>query len=359
MRSPRLLIAATLAAGLAAAAPAGASNPQNAGLQVALRAQGLYLGRIDGIVGPATVRAARAFQRQEGLPVTGRADPRTRRALGPLGRPLFGSRTLRSGAFGWDVAVLQFLLVRQGLGAPVNGYFDHPTLTALKAYQRALHLAPDGIAGPATMAALGLQRRVPAPATLALRETTVSTRVYVVRPGDTLTHLARRFGTSVSKLARLNHLDPARYLLIGKHLRVPAVATVTASAPVEEVRASLAHWASVYGVDPRLVRALAWMESGYQQRVVSSVGAEGVMQLLPETWDYAERVLVGHAVPHTADGNVHLGVAYLSHLLRAFNGDERLALAGWYQGERAVRAHGIYNQSKTFVADVLALRERM
>ena len=209
------------------------------------------------------------------------------------------------------------------------------------------------------MAALGLQRRVPAPATLAVRETTVSTRVYVVRPGDTLTHLARRFGTTVSKLAKLNGLDPARYLLIGKHLRVPAVATVTASAPVEEVRASLGHWASVYGVDARLVRALAWMESGYQQRVVSSVGAEGVMQLLPQTWDYAERVLVGHAVPHTADGNVHLGVAYLSHLLHVFNGDERLALAGWYQGERAVRAHGIYNQSRTFVADVLALRERM
>ena len=121
MRSPRLLLAATLAAGLAAAAPAGASNPQHAGLQVALRAQGLYLGAIDGIVGPATVRAARAFQRQEGLPVTGRADPRTRRALGPLGRPLFGTRILRAGAFGWDVAVLQFLLVRQGLGAPVNG----------------------------------------------------------------------------------------------------------------------------------------------------------------------------------------------------------------------------------------------
>ena len=125
------------------------------------------------------------------------------------------------------------------------------------------------------------------------------------------------------------------------------------------MRASLAHWAGVYAVDARLVRALAWMESGYQQRVVSSVGAEGVMQLLPQTWQYAEQVLVGHAVPHTADGNVHLGVAYLNHLLHAFNGDERLALAAWYQGERAVRAHGIYNQSRTFVADVLALRERM
>jgi hypothetical protein len=52
-------------------------------------------------------------------------------------------------------------------------------------------------------------------------------------------------------------------------------------------------------------------------------------------------------------------VAYLSHLLHVFHGDARLALAGWYQGERAVRKHGVYKVSKTFVTDVLALRQRM
>jgi peptidoglycan hydrolase-like protein with peptidoglycan-binding domain len=361
MRSPRLILAAALAAGLAAAAPAGASNPQHAGLQVALRAQGLYLGPIDGVVGPATVRAARAFQRREGLPATGLADARTRRALGPLGRPLFGTRTLRPRAFGWDVAVLQFLLVRQGFAAPVNGYLDPPTLRALRAYQRALRLVPDGIAGPRTIAALELQRRVPAPATLAARRTTTATTsVYVVKPGDSLTRLAARFGTTVAALARLNRLDPSRYLLIGRRLRVPLRPAVAATAtPVEEIRASLGHWASVYGVDPSLVRALAWMESGFQQRVVSSVGAQGVMQLLPSTWTYVENVLIGRPVEHTADGNVHVGVAYLSHLLHVFGGDEHLALAAWYQGERAVRTHGVYNQSRAFVADVLALRTRM
>ncbi len=359
MRHARLILVAALAAGLAAAASAGAStNPQHAGLQVALRAQGLYLGPIDGIVGPRTVRAARAFQRLEGLPVTGLADARTRRALGPLGRPLFGTRTIRPGLFGWDVAVLQFLLVREGFGAPVNGYFDPPTARALRMYQRALHLAPDGVAGPRTIAALELQRRVPAPSTVA-RVTTAATQTYVVKPGDSLTHLAARFGTTVGKLARLNHLDPRRFLIIGTKLKVPATVSTLSTAPVEDVRASLAHWASVYGVDPRLVRALAWMESGFQQRVVSSVGAEGVMQLLPSTWKYAEDVLVGHPVPHTADGNVHLGVAYLTHLLHAFNGDEHLALAAWYQGELAVRRNGVYKVSRTFVANVLALRERM
>ena len=89
----RLVFAGVLAAAWAAAATASASvNPQHAGLQVALRAQGLYLGPIDAIIGPKTVAAVRAFQRGHGLHVTGIADIGTRRQLGPLGTPLFGSR---------------------------------------------------------------------------------------------------------------------------------------------------------------------------------------------------------------------------------------------------------------------------
>jgi soluble lytic murein transglycosylase-like protein len=101
------------------------------------------------------------------------------------------------------------------------------------------------------------------------------------------------------------------------------------------------------------------MESGYNNSEVSSVGAQGVMQLLPSTWDYVESVLIKHPVAHDADGNVHVGLAYLDHLLHAFDGDERLALAAWYQGERSVRATGPYKVSKAFVADVLALKSRM
>ena len=52
-------------------------------------------------------------------------------------------------------------------------------------------------------------------------------------------------------------------------------------------------------------------------------------------------------------------MAYLHHLLDAFGGNERLALSGWYQGERSVKARGPYKVSKAFVADVLALRRRM
>ncbi len=158
-----LTAAAALAAAWAAAAPAGAAslNPQHAGLQVALRAQGLYLGPIDAIIGPKTVAAVRAFQRTHGLRATGIADLSTRRELGPLGTPLFGSRTLVRGKFGWDVAVMQFLLAKHGVRVPVNAYMDTPTVAGLKRYQRAMHLAADGVAGPARSLRSGCRRGCP------------------------------------------------------------------------------------------------------------------------------------------------------------------------------------------------------
>jgi len=348
----RLALAGVLAAGFAAPATASALNPQHAGLQVALRAQGLYDGPIDAIVGPRTVAAIRAFQHSHDLEVTGFADAKMRRALGPFGTPLFGARTISRGEFGWDVAVLQFLLVRHGIDVPVNGYVDGPTVRGIRAYQRQLRLNADGIAGGATFTALGLQTRIP------VRAERVSMRLYVVKPGDSLTLIARRSHKTLSNLAQLNKLNPRRYLIIGTKLRLPASVSVSATSATS-VRSSIDRWAAHFGVDPSLARALAWMESGYQNDVVSSVGAQGVMQLLPSTWKYVENVLIGHRVQHTADGNVQVGLALLHHLLGAFGGDERLALAAWYQGERAVRKHGVYEVSKVFVSDVEALKTRM
>jgi soluble lytic murein transglycosylase-like protein len=290
--------------------------------------------------------------------VTGIADLSTRRELGPLGTPLFGSRTLVKGRFGWDVAVLQFLLARHGVRVPVNAYMDRPTVAAVKRYQRAMHLAADGIAGPATFAALGLQTRVPVKQVAA---TTVSR--YVVRPGDSLTAIARKHGISLKTITKLNRLNPAKPLLIGVKLRIPAatraVPTAVSATNAASVRDSLDRWSAYYGIDRSLARALAWMESGYNNNVVSNVGAQGVMQLLPSTWEYVESVLIGHSISHDADGNVHVGMAYLKHLLDAFGGNEELALAGWYQGERAVKTSGPYKVSKAFVADVLALKQRL
>jgi hypothetical protein len=286
-----------VAAVLPTAAFAGV-NPQTAGLQVALRAYGLYAGPIDGIAGPATRRGVEQFQRRVGLRPDGVGGPATRRAFGPLGRPLFGRRTLVRGAFGLDVSVLQFLLARRGELVPVSGYFDGRTEHALRHFQRARHLAVDGVAGRRTLAAF--RHRAPA----------------AVHP--------------------------------------VLVSAVTAT-PAAEVRGLLDYWAGHYGVDRQLVRALAWMESGFQTNLTSKAGAWGVMQILPPTWRYVETVLLGRKVPHTASGNIQVGVLFIRQLLREFNGNERLALAGWYQGPASVRKRGLLKETKLFVANVKAL----
>ena len=273
-------------------------NPQVAGLQVALRAYGLYLGPIDGISGPATVGGVKRFQRRAGLRVDGKAGAATRRAFGPLGRPLFGTRTLRRGAFGWDVSVLQFLLARRGELVPIDGFFDAQTERALRRFQRARRLSIDGIAGDRTLAAF------------------------------------------------TQHAPQAIHPVL--------VWSVT---PATQVRALLDRWAARYGVDKKLVRAVAWMESGFQTNLTSAAGAWGVMQILPTTWSYVETVLLGHKVPRTISGNIRVGVLYLRQLLREFSGDQRKALAGWYQGPASVRKLGVLAETKVFVANVLALRD--
>jgi len=350
-----------IVAAFALAAPATAlakSNPQIAGLQVALRAHGLYLAPIDGVAGPRTAAAVHAFQRKHHLPV-GVADLRTRSALGPLGRPLFGTRTLRRGDFGWDVSVLQFLLTRRGVyDGALDGYMGPETSAALRRYQRVLHLRADAVVGPRTLSAIVRRERVPVRTQPS--RTSVGTGIYIVRQGDSLTAIANAHGTTIVRIASLNKLDPAKPIVIGQKLRVPLSTARTLRAQSVNVRSILDSWSSRLGVDPHLVRALAWMESGYQTSIVSKAGAVGVLQTLPSTRAYVETVLAGGSmIPRTVDGDVRVGVLFLKHLLDAFKGDESLALAGWYQGERAVREHGMYKETKPFVANVLALRSRM
>jgi murein DD-endopeptidase MepM/ murein hydrolase activator NlpD len=132
-----------------------AGEASTAALQVALRANGLYNGSIDGLRGPGTAAATRGFQRRSGLPADGVAGPMTRRALGVRGRPGSGSRALARGMRGWDVAALQFLLARAGFpSGPVDGGLGARTDSALRRYQARAGLAADGVAGAATLAAL-------------------------------------------------------------------------------------------------------------------------------------------------------------------------------------------------------------
>jgi soluble lytic murein transglycosylase-like protein len=82
------------------------------------------------------------------------------------------------------------------------------------------------------------------------------------------------------------------------------------------------------------------------------------MQVLPSTWTYVERLLIGRKIPRTASGNIRVGVAFIRQLLHEFNGDPRAAIAAWYQGPTSLRKRGPYRATRLFVADVVALRER-
>ena len=184
---------------------------------------------------------------------------------------------------------------------------------------------------------------------------------YRVRPGDTLSGIAARFGIGLRRLASRNGLHVNGLLLAGITLRVPSGAA--APAPIAtgpwSVTASIAAWSGHYGVDAHLARAIAWQESGFHINVLSSAGAWGPMQVLPGTWRYVEDVLIGHPVARTADGDVRVGVALLHHLISAFGGNERLAVAAYYQGESSVRRHGLLPVTRWYVADVMALRGRL
>ena len=83
--------------------------------------------------------------------------------------------------FGWDVAVLQFMLARRGALVPVYGYFDGATERAVRRYQRARRLASDGIAGNMTLTALGHGR--PAHVVINLGHTSRAVQLLEGKPG--------------------------------------------------------------------------------------------------------------------------------------------------------------------------------
>jgi peptidoglycan hydrolase-like protein with peptidoglycan-binding domain len=140
---------------LLAPAPADASPAKVAALQSALQALGLYSGFVDGIKGPLTRHGVRSLQHRRGLHVDGVAGPETRRALGWRGRPGLGSRVMRHGDRGWDVAALQFLLQRAGHGpGRADGLFGPLTRAAVVRAQEAAGVGVDGLAGPVTIRSL-------------------------------------------------------------------------------------------------------------------------------------------------------------------------------------------------------------
>jgi len=110
--------------------------------------------------------------------------------------------------------------------------------------------------------------------------------------------------------------------------------------------------AGKFGVDPKLVSAVAEVESGFQQGAVSATGALGVMQLMPET---AESLGVN---PYDAAQNINGGAQYLKQMLDTFDGDVRKAVAAYNAGPEAVKEYGgvpPYSETQQYVSSVLDL----
>ncbi|MEP6740936.1 MAG: lytic transglycosylase domain-containing protein [bacterium] len=106
------------------------------------------------------------------------------------------------------------------------------------------------------------------------------------------------------------------------------------------------------GVDPRFIHAVIKQESRYNPKAVSGVGAQGLMQMMPAT---AKRF--GLKDPFDAAANVEAGTKYLKFLLKRFNGDVSLALAGYNAGEGSVDKYkGVppYGETQNYVKKIEA-----
>ena len=218
---------------------------------------------------------------------------------------------------------------------------------------------------------------------------------HVVRPGETAAGLAVRYHAWTAELIRLNRLGGAGTLYQGAVVRIPVVVSAVRKARGQsaprarqqsharrhqpllmhsatpstrkwlhadltrtQVRGLIVRTARHYGVPPKLALAVAWQESGWQQRRVSSTGAIGVMQVMPDTgrwmrW-YAGRPL---RLRDTHD-NVRAGVLTLRVLL-AWTRHDNVAIGSYYQGLGAMRKHGYFEDTRQYVLAVRAHQRRL
>ena len=106
-----------------------------------------------------------------------------------------------------------------------------------------------------------------------------------------------------------------------------------------------------YGVDPRLLHVVIWKESKYKTHAKSHAGAQGLMQIIPAT---ARRFDCDDV--YDPASNIEAGTRYLRWLLERFDGDIKLALAGYNAGEGSVDKYdGVppYDETQDYVRDIM------
>ena len=106
-----------------------------------------------------------------------------------------------------------------------------------------------------------------------------------------------------------------------------------------------------YAVPERLIWAVIRVESGFDRRAVSSRGAQGLMQLTPET-----AAILGVRDPFDPRQNIHGGTRHLRAMMERFRHDVRLAVAAYNAGEKPVAQYGgvpPYPETREYVTQVL------
>ncbi|WP_112240401.1 lytic transglycosylase [Kribbella monticola] len=217
--------------------------------------------------------------------------------------------------------------------------------------------------------------------------------VYVVKPGDTISKIAKRYGVSQKYLLSVNGLKRTSPIYAGRPLRVPVPIPKPKPKPVvkkknntfagrtyadhvvaqadrnrailaqrklptrAQMRSLITSVARKYGVDPELALAVSWQESGWKQRVVSPANAIGAMQVIPSTGRFASSIVGRNLDLLRPLDNVTAGVVLLDRLTAAAKLD--IAVAGYYQGLGGVRRNGMYPDTKLYVKNVLRIKAQL
>ncbi|KGN38492.1 LysM peptidoglycan-binding domain-containing protein [Knoellia subterranea] len=268
--------------------------------------------------------------------------------------------------------------------------------TTVPALAKANGISPGSFIFPGQRLRLSATASTPAAATpakagKAAAPAKTSGTAYTVRSGDTLIGIAAKHGRTVAALVKANGLRGTT-IYSGQRLTIPgAAAPKTAPKPAlpntfagrtypdrivqnaarnreilskravptrAQTKAMIISTARRHGVDPKLALAISMQESGWNQRQVSVANAVGIMQVIPSGGEWAS-MLIGRKLDLlNAQDNVTAGVVMLRALTRA-SGSEDIAIAGYYQGLASVRSRGMFTDTKSYVANVKALKGRM
>jgi LysM repeat protein len=215
---------------------------------------------------------------------------------------------------------------------------------------------------------------------------------YIVKPGDTISKIAKRYKCSQANLLAANNLRSSDHIYAGKPLQVPVKIRSKAKAPAKnknntfagrtyadhvvaranrnrailksrklptrsQLRSLIVSTSKRYGVDPELALAVSWQESGWKQRVVSPANAVGAMQVIPSTGKFASSIVGRELDLLRPQDNVTAGVVLLDRLTGAARLD--IAVAGYYQGLGGVKKNGMYPDTKLYVKNVLRIKAQL